>query len=66
LDASNHLLDLDPTQSMNALIAGEIDVAIVPELDSIPSRRALDSDRPAFPCIGRVLAGGASTHAMTD
>jgi hypothetical protein len=28
---------------MNALIAGEIDVAIVPELDSSPSRRALDS-----------------------
>lgn len=43
LDASNHLLDLDPTQSMNALIAGEIDVAIVPELDTSPSRRALDS-----------------------
>ena len=24
------------------------------------------TDRPAFPCIERVLAGGASTHAMTD
>jgi TRAP-type uncharacterized transport system substrate-binding protein len=31
LDASTHLLDLDYTQSIDALIAGEIDVAIVPQ-----------------------------------
>ena len=30
LDASTHLLDLDYTQAIDALIAGEIDVAIVP------------------------------------
>ena len=33
LDASTHLLDLDYTQAIDALIAGEIDVAIVPQLD---------------------------------
>src|SRR5262245_61319440 len=30
LDASAHLSDLEPTDAINALIAGEIDVAIVP------------------------------------
>jgi hypothetical protein len=42
LDASTHLLNLDNTQSIDALIAGEIDVAIVPELDGSPLRRVLD------------------------
>jgi len=31
----------DPTRALNALIAGEIDVAIVPELDGNPLQRAL-------------------------
>jgi TRAP-type uncharacterized transport system substrate-binding protein len=44
LDASNHLVDLDPTQSIDALIAGEIDVAIIPQLDSSSSQRALDAN----------------------
>ncbi len=34
LDASTQLLDLDYTQAIDALIAGEIDVAIFPQLDS--------------------------------
>jgi uncharacterized protein len=41
LDASNHRLDLDYTQSIDALIAGDIDVAIVPQLDGSPLQRAL-------------------------
>ncbi len=41
LDASTHLLDLDYTQSIDALTAGEIDVAIVPQLDGSPLQRAL-------------------------
>src|SRR5262245_63118310 len=35
LDASAHLADLEPTDAIDALIAGEIDVAIVPQLDQI-------------------------------
>jgi hypothetical protein len=39
LDASTHLIDnLDYTQALDALIAGEIDVAIVPQLDGSPLR----------------------------
>lgn len=39
LDASMHLIDnLDYTQALDALVAGEIDVAIVPELDGRPLR----------------------------
>jgi uncharacterized protein len=41
LDASTHLLDLDYTQSIDALIAGKIDAAIVPQLDGSPLERAL-------------------------
>ena len=41
LDASTHLLDLDYTQAIDALIAGEIDVAIFPQLDGSPLQRAL-------------------------
>ncbi len=41
LDASTHLLELDYTQAIDALIAGEIDVAIVPQLDGSPLQRAL-------------------------
>jgi hypothetical protein len=41
LDASTHLLDLDATQAIDALIAGEIDMAIFPQLDSSPLQRAL-------------------------
>ena len=41
LDASTDLLDLDYTQSIDALIAGEIDVAIIPQLDGSPLQRAL-------------------------
>jgi hypothetical protein len=33
LDASTHLLDLDYTQSIDALTAGEVDVVIVPQQD---------------------------------
>ena len=36
LDPSTRLLDLDPTRAIDALIAGEIDVAIVPQLDDDP------------------------------
>jgi hypothetical protein len=43
LDASTHLSDLDYTQSMDALIAGEIDVAIVPQLNGSPLQRLLDA-----------------------
>jgi hypothetical protein len=43
LDGSTHLSDLDYTQSIDALIAGEIDVAIVPQLDGNPLQRALDA-----------------------
>jgi TRAP-type uncharacterized transport system substrate-binding protein len=39
LDASTRLVDdLDYTQALDALIAGEIDVAIVPQLDGSPLR----------------------------
>jgi uncharacterized protein len=41
MDASTHLLDLDYTQSIDALTAGEIDVVIVPQLDGNPLQRAL-------------------------
>jgi hypothetical protein len=41
LDPSTRLLDLDPTRAIDALIAGEIDVAIVPQLDGDPLQRAL-------------------------
>lgn len=41
LDASTQLLDLDYTQSIDALIAGEIDVAIVPQLDGRLVERVL-------------------------
>ncbi len=41
LDASTHRSDLDYTQSLDALITGEIDVAIVPQLDGSPLQRAL-------------------------
>jgi uncharacterized protein len=43
LDASTQLVDLDYTQTIDALIAGEIDVAIVPQLDGSPLQRALDA-----------------------
>src|SRR4029077_16868058 len=39
LDASTRLLDLDYTQAIDALIAGEIDVAIFPQLDGSPLQR---------------------------
>jgi uncharacterized protein len=42
LDASTHLLDLEETtQAIDALIAGEIDVAIFPQLYGSPLQRAL-------------------------
>ena len=42
LDASTDLSDLDPTEAIDALIAGEIDVAIFPSpLDGILLQRAL-------------------------
>src|SRR6266516_3759842 len=41
LDASTHLFDLDYTEAIDALIAGDIDAAIVPELDGSPLQRAL-------------------------
>jgi hypothetical protein len=41
LDASTELFDLDPTQAIDALIAGKIDVAIFPQLDESPLQRAL-------------------------
>jgi hypothetical protein len=41
LDPSTRLLDLDPTRAIDALIAGEIDVAIVPQSDGDPLQRAL-------------------------
>jgi uncharacterized protein len=43
LDASTYLLDLNPTQSIDALIAGRIDVAIVPQLEGNPLQRALSA-----------------------
>jgi len=45
LDASTQLVDLDHTQAMDALIAGEIDVAILPQsqLDGSPLQQALDT-----------------------
>jgi hypothetical protein len=45
LDASTHLSDLDPTEAIDALIAGEIDVAIFPSpLDGILLQRALAAE----------------------
>jgi uncharacterized protein len=41
LDASTPLLDLDYTQAIDALISGEIDVAIFPQLDGSPLQRTL-------------------------
>jgi uncharacterized protein len=43
LDASTHLSDLDSTQSIDALVAGDIEVAIVPELDGSPLQRTLEA-----------------------
>jgi hypothetical protein len=42
LDASTSLRDLDSAESIDALIAGEIDVAIFPQLDG-DAQRALDA-----------------------
>ena len=41
LDASTRFFDLDPTQAIDALIAGEIDVAVFPQLDGNPLQRIL-------------------------
>ena len=41
LDASTHLVDLDYTQAIEALTAGEIDVAVLPQLDGNPLQRVL-------------------------
>jgi hypothetical protein len=38
LDDSTHLVDLDYQRSLDALISGDIDVAIVPQLDGNPLR----------------------------
>jgi TRAP-type uncharacterized transport system substrate-binding protein len=44
LDASTHLLDLEPTEAIDALSAGEIDVAAFPSrLDGILMQRAFDA-----------------------
>jgi TRAP-type uncharacterized transport system substrate-binding protein len=44
LDASTHLLDLDSTEAVDALIAGKIDVAVFPsQLDGSLLQRALDA-----------------------
>ena len=42
MDASTQFVDLDNAQSIDALIRGEIDVAIVPQLEGGPSQRGLD------------------------
>jgi hypothetical protein len=42
LDASTNLVDLDSPQAIDALIADEIDVAIVPQLDGNSLQRVLD------------------------
>jgi hypothetical protein len=45
LDASTHLSDLDPTEAIDALIAGEIDVGMFPSpLDGILLQRALAAE----------------------
>jgi uncharacterized protein len=41
LDASTQLLDLDNLESINALIRGEVDVAVVPQLDGNPFQHVL-------------------------
>ena len=41
LDASTHLVDLDNVDAIDALIAGEIDMAVFPQLDGSPLQRAL-------------------------
>ena len=41
LDASSHLVDLDYTQAIDALIAGEVDVAVAPQQDIPRLRDAL-------------------------
>jgi uncharacterized protein len=41
LDTSTHLVDLDTAQAIDALIAGEIDVAIFPQLDGSPLQHLL-------------------------
>jgi hypothetical protein len=44
LDASTHLVDLGYTQAIDALIAGEIDVAVFPQdAIAIPLQRVLDA-----------------------
>src|SRR5262245_28907680 len=43
LDASAHLSDLEPSDAIDTLIAGQIDVAIVPELDGSPLKRVLSN-----------------------
>ena len=48
LDASVHLSDLEPTDAIDALIAGEIDVAIVPQLDGTPCSACLASPASAL------------------
>src|SRR5262245_6672081 len=43
LDASTQLVDLDYAQAIDALIAGEIDVAVFPQLDGGHLQRGLDA-----------------------
>lgn len=43
LDGAARFPDLDPAQALDALIAGEIDAAVVPQLDGSPLQRTLDT-----------------------
>jgi uncharacterized protein len=58
LDASTQLVDLDHTQAMDALIAGEIDVAILPQsqLDGGPLQQALDAPGIRLMSVGQAEA----------
>ena len=49
LDSSSRLVDdLDYTEALDALFAGNIDVAIIPELDGSPLQRALSDPASAL------------------
>jgi uncharacterized protein len=43
LDASLHLVNLDYIRSIDALLSGAVDVAIVPQMDGNPLQRTLDA-----------------------
>jgi len=64
LDASIHLVDLDYGQTIDALIEGKIDVAVVPQSDSNPLQRALDAPGIRLMSVVQAEAIAQTVHGL--